>query len=76
MQGGEKVPRLETSMVTANRVYEYAFWVAEMSPFALGRCGVADPAHHDGQLGANSPRKKSAFPAFLPGQNQEVPLPI
>ena len=72
----EKVPRLETSMVTANRVCENAFWVAEMSPFALGRCGVADPTHFDRQVGANSPRKKSAFPAFSPDKVYEVPLLI
>ena len=44
-------------------------WVAEVRPFALGRHGVADPTHHDRQVGANSPLKKSAFQAFLPGQN-------
>ena len=46
MQGGEKVPRLETSMVTANRVYEYAFWVAEVRPFALGHRAMESQIPH------------------------------
>ena len=44
---------------------------------AMENIGVADPTHHDPQVGANSPLKKSAFQAFLPGQNlREVPLLI